>query len=177
MNYAWPHAPMHITSERGTYMVTAATYRKALLFNSPEKTTILHDTILQLANERGWKMQAWAVMQNHYHFIAMSPDNPETLQKFVSDVHRKSAMAVNAMDNAEGRKVWYQYWDSLITFEESYYARLKYVHYNPVHHGLVKNATEYDWCSAKWFEGKSDPAYRKTVLGFKIGRINVKDDF
>jgi putative transposase len=177
MNSSWPHAPIHILKERGAYMVTAGTYKKELLFNSPEKLTMLHGTLLQLAKENEWELQAWAVMGNHYHFVAMSPGGPETLKKFISDLHRKTAMKLNSMDGTAGRKVWYQYWDSHITFEKSYLARLNYVHYNPAHHGLVRKAEDYEWCSASWFECRADAAFRKTVLSFDTSRINVTDEF
>src|SRR6185295_13265442 len=47
------------------------------------------------------------------------------------------AWAAFTIDNATGRQVWYNFWDTKLTFENSYLARLNYVHQNPVKHGLV----------------------------------------
>src|ERR1700689_3090201 len=46
---------------------------------------------------------------------------------------------------------------------EIVFARLHYVHRNPVHHGLVRAATAYPWCSAAWFETEAPASFRKTV--------------
>ena len=173
----WPHSPIHIVHEPGTYMVTGATYNKQLFFNSEERLQFLHDTLLDKAAELGWQLQAWAVFPNHYHFIAISPDCPRTLPAFIKKLHGATSKYVNAEDNVTGRKVWFQYWDIRITYQASYYARLNYVHNNPVHHGLVDNALKYKWCSASWFEKTSDVSFHKTVSGFKTDRIKVRDDF
>ncbi len=158
-------------------MVTAGTYGKELFFNSPEKSGLLHETLLLFAKEYGWNLQAWAVLGNHYHFVALSSNEPETLRNFISDVNRITATKLNAIDRIEGRKVWYQYWDSHITYQKSYWARLKYVRYNPVHHGIVDKAEDYKWCSAAWFDKTAEDAFRKTVMGFGMGRIKVMDEF
>ncbi|MDP1880920.1 MAG: hypothetical protein Q8K60_08275 [Parachlamydiaceae bacterium] len=84
-----------------------------------------------------------AVLSNHYHFIANSPEDPSNLSAFLSNLHVTTSKYINAKDNAPNRKVWRQYWDSHITFQYSYFARLNYVNQNPVHHGLVKLATHY----------------------------------
>lgn len=75
------------------------------------------------------------------------------------------------------RKVWFQYWETRLTFEKSYLARLKYVHNNPVKHGLVRVATEYPWCSAAWFERTADRSFYRTITGLGIDKINVRDDY
>jgi len=73
--------------------------------------------------------------------------------------------------------VWYQFFETRITYERSYYARLKYVNENPVHHGLAAEASNYRWCSAAWFEREANRAFQKTVASFKTDRIKVIDSF
>ncbi len=46
-----------------------------------------------------------------------------------------------------------------------------------MHHGVVRDATKYPWCSAAWFERTADYAFRKTVNSFRIDQLNVYDDF
>ena len=173
----WPHAPIHRLSGAGAYMVIAGTYRKAPLLDTDAKLTLVHDLLLTTADELGWELQAWAVLLNHYHFVAISPDDASTLRRLISKVHTLSSRDLNRLDGASGRRVWYQFWDSHITFERSYLARLNYVHNNPVHHGVVQAAASYAWCSAAWFERTADRAFQKTVASFKTNRLSVKDDF
>lgn len=175
--HSWPHAPPHRTLEKGTYMVTAATYQKVMHFNSPDRLQFLHDSLLEIAEKYQWKLQAWAVLGNHYHFIAQSSEHPENLSAFISNLHIETAKYINKQDNQLNRQVWWQFWDSCITYQYSYLARLNYVNHNPVKHGLVKEASQYPWCSARWFEENHPSSFSKTVRNFKIDRVNVIDDF
>jgi len=68
----WPHAPAHKLTEDGTYIVTAGTYQKAHHFHNTERLHFLTKTLLALSKKYGWRLQAWAVFPNHYHFIAKS---------------------------------------------------------------------------------------------------------
>ena len=173
----WPHAPAHRLGEAGAYIVTAGTYRKQHFFNEPQRLALLHNSLLAIAREYEWRLQAWAVFSNHYHFVALSPDNPSSLKSFVGKLHTLTAAELNTLDRCEGRKVWYQYWDSHLTYEKSYLARLNYVHNNPVHHGIVPVARQYAWCSASWFENNADRAFFNTVSSFPSDRVKVFDEF
>ena len=73
--------------------------------------------------------------------------------------------------------MWFQYWDSVITFQASHLARLNYVHHNPAHHKVVDDAVTYRWCSAAWFERNAPVAFVKTVKNFKTDRVRVVDNF
>src|SRR5207244_6040960 len=93
------------------------------------------------------------------------------------DLHADTALRINRLDGREGRQVWFNYWETQLTFERSYLARLNYVHQNAVKHGLVPVANQYRWCSAAWFEGTATPAQVKTIYSFKTDRTSVVDDF
>jgi len=157
-------------------MVTAGTYQKQRYFNTSGLLTRLTNLFLNLTEAHGWMIQAWAVFPNHYHFIAES-QKPETLRQLIRELHSRSALELNREQNAAGRKVWFQYWESQLTFHRSFLARLNYVHQNPVHHRLVPKASQYKWCSAGWFERKAAPAFLKTVTSFPIDRLDIPDDF
>jgi len=163
--------------EPGAYMVTGSTHQKLPHFASPDRLTFLRDQLLRLATEYRWQMQAWAVFTNHYHFVALSPANSATLSAFIRHLHSITARWVHQADRVTGRQVWFQYWDTHLTFQRSYFARLNYVHNNPVKHGLVDEATAYRWCSAAWFAQKADTAFARTVQSFKTDRLSVRDDF
>jgi len=157
--------------------VTCGTYNREHFFKGSERLTILRDELLKIAKEYKWDLQAWSVFSNHYHFIAVSTHSGQTLPRFLGHLHTITSKAVNGLDGRPGRKVWYQYWDTLITFEKSYLARLNYVHNNPVKHGLVELASKYPWCSASWFEQTAKPSFYQTVMSFKTDRVSVRDDF
>ena len=173
----WHRAPAHKLSERGTYMVTAGTYQKRLLFDSVDKKELITNTFFRLADEFQWQPQAWAFMNNHYHVIMISPEHPETLPDFIKGLHRITASELNKIDNTKGRQVWFNYWDKQLTFPNAYYARLNYVHHNPVHHKIISVAENYRWCSAWWFNQHAPPGFRQMVESFGTERLHEPDDF
>lgn len=173
---AWPHGPIHLVSQGGTYIVTAATFRKQPLFGSHERLRLLCEALMDLVRDYDWKLQAWAVFPNHYHFIASSA-TPGNLADLIRRLHAITAMSVNGLDRCKGRQVWFQYWDTLITTQRSYFARLRYVHENALRHGVVARPANYPWCSAGWFDRTARPAFRKTVLAFPCDRVSIPDSF
>lgn len=172
-----PHAPPHLLFGQGIYMVTAGNYGKFPHLNTPERRDYFLDALFARAAEFGWQLQAWAVLSNHYHFIAASPEDTGTLRRFLAKLHMTTAKQLNEWDEAPGRKVWYQFWDSHITFERSYLARLNYVHHNPAHHGVTDNSTAYRWCSAKWFAEHAPVSLVEVVASCKTDKLEVRDDF
>lgn len=173
----WPHSPPHRIFEPGSYMITAGTYKKTLIFNSPEKLSLLTDKLLNLTSEFEIPLPAWAVMSNHYHFVCSPGKSPEKIKNLLYRLHKESALRINEIDKMPGRKVWFQYWDRRIANQKSYYARLKYVHNNPVHHGIIPVAENYDWCSAAWFKLNAPSGFKRMIDTFKTDKLNVFDSF
>ena len=176
----WPHAPLHRLSSAGTYIVTVGTYGKQTFFTDGERLSGLQSGLLKYAALYGWHLEAWAVFPNHYHFVGHSPEHAvdaTNASKFLKHFHSRSSAWVNRLDGTPGRKVWHNYWETRLTFEKSYLARLHYVHQNPVRHGVVPVANQYRWCSAAWFERTASPSMVHTIYGFKIDHIDVVDDF
>jgi putative transposase len=173
----WPHAPIHRLNSDGIYIVTAATLHKEHLFRDPERLSLLERELLTLSKQYDWQLEAWAVFSNHYHFVARGNTESADLKTLLRHLHANSARELNRLDSATGRTVWFNFWDSKLTYERSYLARLNYVHQNPVGHGFVKVANQYYWSSAAWFERTSSPAMVKTIYNFKIDALRIKDDF
>ena len=173
----WPHAPCHSFNKEGAYMITAATLHKQHFFKQDCELDLLQEILFDLANRYECYLEAWSLFSNHYHFIARPPSDSNNLKKLISHFHTSSAKMLNEKHQTPGRKVWYQYWDTHLSFQNSYLARLNYVMQNPVKHQLVKCATEYKWCSAHWFEQNASKACITTVKSFKIDSVKVSDDY
>ena len=173
----WPHSPLHRLGGKGTYIVTAGTLNKEHFFRDSKLLDLLENQLLGKAKQYGWQLEAWAVFSNHYHFVGHALQDSATLKPFLTHLHADTAREVNLQDHEPDRQIWFNYWETELTFEKSYLARLNYVHQNPVKHGLVVVANQYPWCSAAWFERTARPAQVKTIYSFKTDRIRVVDDF
>ena len=177
MRESWPHAPPHYFTPHGIYIITAATLHRKQLFDSAAKLDLLRDTTFELAKNYALILQAWAFFPNHYH-VVLSFENSSTAHRdFVRHLHRELAIGLNRVDHTASRRVMYEFWDTHLTFERSWLARLNYVHQNAVKHGIVAVASQYPWCSAPWFETNARPGFVKSVYSFKTDRIKMPDDF
>ena len=177
---SWHHAPPHQLSEGGTYFVTAGTYGEAHYFQGAVRLAYLENILRESALSLRWRLEAWSIFSNHYHLIAHSPtDQPDaqSLREWLADVHRQSARWVNARDEAPGRKVWHNFWETRLTFERSYLARLNYVQQNAVKHGLVAVADEYPWSSAAEFARTASSPRQRTFSSFRTDRLQIPDAF
>jgi putative transposase len=173
----WPHAPSKRVKGPGLYCITAGTYEKRLLFDSPAKLDMLRESLFEIAGEQGWQLEAWALFANHYHIVGQAPKTDDPVRGLTSILHGRTSRALNKLEGVTGRKVWWNCWDTLLTYEKSYMARLAYVHTNPVKHGLVRLAKDYEWCSSAWFEQNGERPFVSSVLSFPTDRVKMYDDF
>ena len=169
-----PHTPLHWIKDRGHYILTAGTYTKAKLFRTDGDMDFLQDLAFDLASAHKIELDAWSFFPNHYHLIVQAG---ATLPVFIRKLHSISAREINQRQGVAGRKVWYQYWDTLLEDEKSYYSRLNYVNTNPVHHGIVQRASQYRWCSAASLEANATRAFLETLRQFHSTNVKVRDDF
>jgi putative transposase len=150
---------------------------KKPIFRGSQGLECLCDTLLGLAEKYQWNLQAWAVFPNHYHFVALSPAAATSLTKLSQHFHSVTAIEANHRHGTPGRKVWFQYWETELTFAESYFARLSYVHRNAVHHGVAREPSLYPWCSAGWFQRRAATSLYRRIMGMRIDRVKVEDEF
>jgi len=176
----WPHSPTHRLGPAGTFFVTTSTLHHAQHFRGSDRLEVLQQTLLAVARDFDWSLEAWAVFSNHYHFVAHAPEMPigsSRLADMLSVLHATTAGWINILDGESGRQVWFNYRATQLTYQKSYLARLNYVHQNPVKHGLVPIANRYPWCSAGWFEKSASPAQVRSIYRFKTDRIEPTDRF
>lgn len=173
----YPHNPPHYFVPNAIYMVTGAILHNQHLLFEDRRKQIVFDVLLSRSQALDWNIKAWAILHNHYHFIARAPESAATLSKLIRQIHSITAIELNKWDQTPGRQVWFNYWDTCITHEKSYFARFHYVHLNPVKHGLVESPIDYPYCSYKWFVEQSDNNFKSLGFDQPIDKVNVFDEF
>jgi len=172
----YEHSPAHLFLNNTYYIITAHILKNIRPFYDDERKQILLNSIfLNFIDRNGWKMIAYFVADNHYHLLLNSANNADKLSKIIADIHRFTAITINKMDNLTGRQVWYQYWDTVITSNKSFYARFNYIHYNPVKHGYVTRSEDYKFCSYKDYFENDENEMLFLRKKYKFDKVKVKE--
>ncbi|HEM49044.1 MAG TPA: hypothetical protein ENO27_02420, partial [Caldithrix sp.] len=124
-------------------------------FKEKEIKYKMMDVLYTTAEKLHWQIDDWVILDNHYHLMLESPDtklndhNPKTIANFMNNFHRFSAlwMRKNCGSLKNVKNIFFNYWDTCITYERSYFARLNYLYFNPVKHGYVQHPSEYPYGS------------------------------
>ena len=143
--------PPHLFVEDALYMITASTYEQKPYLQSAKRKHDWFKAFEKASEIYSWKIIAWVVLNNHYHAILRSPKNKLNMDKFIGSYHKYTARRWNSEDHLLGRKVWWNYWDTCIRSEKDYLAKLNYIFFNPVKHGLVDKAEDYPFSNYKEF--------------------------
>lgn len=153
----YSHAPPHLFRPGATYFITAKTFGGAPVLGVEGRRAELIDSLGFASAQRGWDRIAWVVLSNHYHRILQAPESEAaSLANLLNAVHKFTSRRWNAADKTQGRRVWYQYWDTCLTSDGSFWARLNYIHHNPVRHGLVRVPEEYPFSSYALWHSQED---------------------
>jgi len=92
-------------------------------------------------------------------------------------LHGVTSHDLNALEGVTGRQVWFNFWDTKLTRQHGYLARLNYVHQNAVKHGLVRWRINIRGARRRGLSGVASATQVKTIYGFKIDRVKVYEDF
>ncbi len=138
------HRPPHIFLDNSKYFLAVRTYDWLPFFNTDDKKQSLLHCIFKSLDKYNYTCDSWVILNNHYQLVT-NVKNSKNLSSFIKQINGKSSMLINKYDNCLGRKVWKQYWDTILDTEKSYWTHINYNHHNPVKHGYVKKMEDYKW--------------------------------
>ncbi|RPI13299.1 MAG: hypothetical protein EHM58_18765 [Ignavibacteriae bacterium] len=175
----YKHNPPHLFVPNSKYFVTGATYqRKHYLINDESKFALL-SSIKKGFSDLDWQLEDWVILNNHYHLMVNSNGDSSTLSFIIKEIHRFNALWVkkNIPQAKNEEVIWYNYWDTCITYENSYFARLNYIWFNPVKHGYVEFAE--DWIHGSYYKRvKEEKEYLDSIKEkYPFDKINIDDNF
>jgi putative transposase len=98
------------------------------------------------AGKHGLAVQAYCLMPNHVHLIAV-PREADSLALALKPVHLRYAQEINKRLGVSG-VLWQGRFYSCPMDDHHFWAAVRYVERNPVRAGLVDRAEDYPWSSA-----------------------------
>lgn len=175
----YPHTPPHLFLPNTKYFITASTYNRELFLKEDFVKQFVLDSLDKGFKSRNWTIEDWVILDNHYHLMVNSGANADILPAIMKEVHKFTALWIkkNVLEARTAKKIWYNYWDTCITYEKSYFARLNYIWYNPAKHGYVEKPE--DWIYGSYIKRfKTEIDYLVSInKNYPFEKVNVKDDF
>ena len=149
--------PHHVT-QRGV--------RSIPIFHTDSDRSAYLDFMAEELNRFGVEVLAWCLMTNHTHLIVV-PRDSAVLARAIGEAHRRYTRMKNFSDGVRGY-LFQGRFGSCVLDEHHLLAAARYVELNPVSAGIVKEAVDYPWSSARFHLGVSqgDTLVRdKSLLG------------
>jgi len=152
--------------------------RSIPIFQADSNRKAYLDFMAEELNRFGVEVLALCLMTNHTHLIVV-PQDSAVLARAIGEAHRRYTRMKNFSDGVRGY-LFQGRFGSCVLDEHHLLAAARYVELNPVNAGIVKEAAEYPWSSARFHLGLSqgDPLVRDKSL---LGLVNdwgeyLKDD-
>jgi putative transposase len=121
---------------------------------------------------------AWCLMTNHTHLIVV-PSDARLLARAIGEAHRRYTRMKNFSAGVRGY-LFQGRFGSCVLDERHLLAAARYVELNPVNAGIVKDAEQYPWSSARYHLG-GQPSWpigegQKPVgTGARLERISQRE--
>jgi putative transposase len=105
------------------------------------------ELMAQWCGQRGVEVWAYCLMPNHVHLIAV-PRSEDGLRRAIGEAHRRYTRRINFREKWRGY-LWQGRFVSFVMDEPYLLAAARYVELNPVRAGLVTDAAEWPYSSAR----------------------------
>lgn len=195
----------HLFRSNTKYFITGSTYQKVPYLRSERAKERILKLIFKGFTDYEWKIENWVILNHHYHLMVEAPLKADTLSDIIRDVHSFTALwikkninlkskeymeCINRVDastdplgtlhNSSQTKLFHNYWDTGVTYENSYYARLNYIWHNPVKHGYVEDSANWKFGSYYYRQQNSEDntgKLNKIIKNYPCDEVNVNDLF
>ena len=160
-----------ITDDSHPYFLTCTIIEWLPVFTRKPYFEIIIDSLKYCREQKGLKVFAYVVLDNHLHLVANGERLAETIKEFKS----YTAQAIIKLATSEGKdwllnqfkyfkarhkkesqhQVWQEgFHPQLVISEEMLKQKVEYIHDNPVKAGLVERAEDWLYSSAKNYLGQ-----------------------
>jgi putative transposase len=159
-----------IYDNQSIYFVTSTIIEHIPIFLNENMFRIIIDSLVHCQTEKGLKIFAYVVMDNHIHLIVSNPKLSDVLRDFKRHTARKIISLVQSNSSNwlsyqfEFRKKKYKDKSNYQVWQEGFHPqqilnsdmfiqKIEYIHYNPVKRGFVDMPEHWKYSSARNFIG------------------------
>ena len=155
-----------ITDPEDIHFLTATIVEWLPVFTSHEWCDVIVRTLEFQRKEKGLRVYAYVILENHIHLVAQAPDLGRTMQQFKSFTARELIALAERLGRNWLLNQWafykqkhkresaYQVWQEgmhpqLIQGETMLQQKMTYIHENPVRRGYVDAPEHWRYSSAR----------------------------
>ncbi len=152
------------------YFLTCTIVGWQAVFTRPEAVQIVLDSWSFLKKEKGFRLYAYVVLENHLHLIASAPELSGVIKSFkmytarqiIDLLESQGAMVLlrqlRALKRRHKSESDYQVWaegsmPKQIESDDMMLQKLEYIHNNPVKRGYVDDPVHWRYSSARNYAG------------------------
>jgi putative transposase len=144
---------------------TVVTHRRISVLTGEAARESLRNAINNCREAYPFVIEAWVLLPDHLHCIWDLPECDLNYSRRWAIIKRKFTQGLTDRIPPYWQN---RFWAHIITDEKDFENHINYIHYNPVKHGLVERARDWQWTSlhrlieegkypAQWGEGVEIP--------------------
>ena len=155
-----------IVSDNEIYFITSSILEMIPIFTNEKYFNIIIDSLSYCRKEKGLKIYAYVIMDNHLHLIVSGTNLSKTIASFKR--HTAKLIIQNLKEDnlnwilnqlsfyklGHKKRSDYQVWQEgfhpqCISTDEMLNQKINYIHYNPVKRGFVSEMEQWRYSSAQ----------------------------
>jgi REP element-mobilizing transposase RayT len=154
------------------YFLTCTNVGWQPVFTRPEAVQLVFDSWEFLKREKGFRLYAYVVLENHLHLIASAPELASAIKSFKMYTARQIIVRLeshgakvllsqlHALKLRHKTESEYQVWEEgskpkQIASDEMMLQKVEYIHQNPVKRGYVDDPVHWRYSSARNYAGRA----------------------
>ena len=124
-----------------------------------ENIDYLRGSFIKVQRSHPFKIIAIVILPDHLHYILSLPEGDTDFStrwglikaNFSRNITKGERISASRIKRGE-RGIWQRrFWEHLIRDEKDFHAHIDYIHWNPVKHGLTKQAADWQYSSFQRF--------------------------
>jgi putative transposase len=147
----------------GTYFFTVTTYRRRRFLLDADVRAAIRAGIDRIRTTLPFQIDAWVLLPDHLHCIWTLPPGDEDFStrwkviKITVTQHCRARLEPNVAttkrrDEKNQSTLWQnRFWEHQIRDERDFEKHVDYIHWNPVKHGYVSRAGDWEYSSLQRF--------------------------
>lgn len=143
--------------ENAVYNITCNTYSRQPIFKEKKAAAFLMNILGYYKIVLKFNLYCYCIMPDHLHIIIQPRSAKYNISEIMRHIKGSFARAYNNLIRKNGIIWQRRFFDTILQTEEEFLTRLNYILQNPVRAGIMNEAKEYPYSSARvYFEDEDD---------------------